>query len=410
MENVLAILLAGGVGERLYPLTERIAKPAVRFGGIYRIIDFTLSNCVNSNLRRVFVLTQYKSLELVRHLREGWNIFSRELGEFIEAIPPMRRVHDEWYLGTADAVYQNLESVLDEDPSATLILGSDHIYKMDYHEMVDWHRSQRADVTIATIQVSPDEAKRFGIAEMDSSHRVIGFEEKPQHGNPIRSVFNSDMTSASMGIYIFNTPVLIEALKCDAACTSSSHDFGKDVLPWCLDRYRVVGYDFHDLNNKKALYWRDVGTLDSYYEANMDLVAVNPEFNLYDQSWPIRAGTIQQPPAKFVFASEGRRMGVALDSIISPGCIISGGRVVKSVLSPGVRVNSWCEVDSSILLTGVQVGRYARVRCAIVPPHISIPDHAVIGFDPNEDRARGYVVTDSGIVVLPPSPTLLEQT
>jgi glucose-1-phosphate adenylyltransferase len=408
MENVLAILLAGGVGERLHPLTQRIAKPAVRFGGIYRIIDFTLSNCVNSNIRRVFVLTQYKSLELVRHLREGWNLFSRQLGEFIEAIPPMRRVHDDWYLGTADAVYQNLESVLDENSQAALILSADQIYKMDYHEMVDWHRTQRADVTIATIQIAPEEAGRFGIAEMDSSHRVIGFEEKPQHGNPKRSVFNPEMTSASMGIYVFNTPVLLEALKYDAACAASSHDFGKDVLPWCLDRFRVVGYDFHDLNNKRALYWRDVGTLDAYYEANMDLVSVIPEFNLYDESWPIRTSPIRQPPAKFVFASEGRRMGVALDSIISPGCIISGGRVVKSILSPGVRVNSWCEVDSSILLTGVEVGRYARVRCAVIPPFVSIPEHAVIGFDANEDRARGYVITESGIVVVPPSPTTLE--
>ncbi len=408
MENVLAILLAGGVGERLYPLTERVAKPAVRFGGVYRIIDFTLSNCVNSNIRRVFVLTQYKSLELIRHLREGWSFFSRQLGEFIEPISPMRRVHDDWYLGTADAVYQNLESVLGEAPSMTLILGADHIYKMDYHEMLDWHRTQGADVTIATIQIPPEDARRFGIAEMDSSHRVVGFEEKPQHGNPKRSTFNAEMASASMGIYIFNTPVLIEALKCDAACAASSHDFGKDVLPWCLNRFRVIGYDFHDLNNKKALYWRDVGTLDSYYEANMDLVSVSPEFNLYDESWPLRTGPIRQPPAKFVFASEGRRMGVAMDSIISPGCIISGGRVVKSILSPGVRVNSWCEVDSSILLTGVQVGRYARVRSAIIPPHVAIPEHAVIGFDANEDRARGYVVTDGGIVVLPSSPTLLE--
>src|SRR5947209_1573196 len=300
MENVLAILLAGGVGERLYPLTAKVAKPAVRFGGIYRIIDFTLSNCINSDVRRIFVLTQYKSLELVRHLREGWNIFSRDLGEFIEAIPPMRRVHEDWYLGTADAVYQNLESVLDDGSAATLILGADHIYKMDYHEMMNWHRSQRADVTIATIQIPPAEAGRFGIAEMDSSHRIVGFEEKPQHGNPKRSVFNPEMTSASMGIYIFDTAVLVEALRNDAACTSSSHDFGKDVLPWCLDRFRVVAYDFHDLNKKTALYWRDVGTLDAYYEANMDLITVRSEFNLYDQSWPIRTGNLQQPPAKFV--------------------------------------------------------------------------------------------------------------
>lgn len=405
MENVLAILLAGGAGERLNPLTQNIAKPAVRFGGIYRIIDFTLSNCVNSKIRKILVLTQYKSLELVRHLREGWNIFSRELGEFIEAIPPMKRVHEDWYLGTADAVYQNLETVLDEQPEYTLILAGDHIYKMDYHEMVDWHRRHDADITIATSQVTPEEAPRFGIAEIDGSNRVVGFEEKPGHGNPKRSAFNPEMASVSMGVYVFNTSVLIEALMRDSADENSSHDFGKEILPQCLAERRVIAYDFRDLNKKTVRYWRDVGTLDAYYEANMDLVAVTPEFNLYDDAWPIRTHSVPLPPAKFVFASEGGRMGVALDSLVSHGCIISGGRVVRSVLSPGVRVNSWCEIENSILLTGVEVGRYSKLRKVIVPTRVVLPENTIIGFDAQQDRESGYTITESGVVVVPPPPT-----
>jgi glucose-1-phosphate adenylyltransferase len=400
MENVLAILLAGGVGERLHPLTRKTAKPAVSFGGSYRIIDFTLSNCVNSNLRRVFILTMYKSLELTRHVREAWSFLPGELGEFIEAIPPMKRVHDDWYLGTADAVYQNLESVEAEDPTEILIVAGDHIYKMNYQEMIDWHRGHRAEVTLATIQVDPSEAKRFGIAVIDAEHKIVGFEEKPKHDNVPRSPFNPEMASASMGVYIFNTHVLRDLLIADAADPNSSHDFGRDIVPRCLGQYAVTAYDFHDLNDKKARYWRDVGTLDAYYEANMDLIAVTPEFNLYDQRWPLRTRPVQQPPAKFVFAQEGRRMGVGIDSIVSPGCIVSGGRVVRSVLSPGVRINSYCEVENCILLAGVQVGRYSRLRNAIVDAGVVIPESSVIGFDLEEDRAKGYTVSEGGIVVV----------
>jgi glucose-1-phosphate adenylyltransferase len=404
MQNVLAILLAGGAGERLSPLTSNTAKPAVPFGGTYRIIDFTLSNCINSDIRRIFILTQYKALELTRHIREGWTIFSGELNEFIEVIPPMKRVHSDWYLGTADAVYQNIESIVSENPAYTLILSGDHIYKMDYHEMVAWHDHKHADITIATIQIPPDEANRFGIVEIDSNHRVIGFEEKPQHGNPVRSVFNPDMLSASMGIYVFNTEKLIEALMQDAEEPNSSHDFGKDVLPRWIGRANVVAYDFRDLNRKMVRYWRDVGTLDAYYDANLDLVQVTPEFNLYDKNWPIRTRLEQQPPAKFVFALEGRRMGVAIDSIVSAGCIISGARVTRSVLSPGVRVNSYCEIDGCILMANSEVGRYSRLTRTIVPAHVVIPENSVIGFDLQQDRAKGYTVTDSGVVVLPPPP------
>ncbi|MCC7500014.1 MAG: glucose-1-phosphate adenylyltransferase [Bryobacterales bacterium] len=402
MENVLAILLAGGAGERLFPLTRNTAKPAVPFGGAYRIIDFTLSNCINSNLRRIFILTQYKALELTRHIRAGWSIFSSELGEFIEVIPPMKRIHEDWYLGTADAVYQNMESIRSESPHLTIILSGDHIYKMNYLEMVSWHRRSKADITIATIQMPTEEAPRFGVAEIrPDDYRVVGFEEKPDHGHPVRSAFNPDMISASMGVYVFNTDILLQALIEDAADPESAHDFGKDVLPNWLNRARVIAYDFRDLNDKTARYWRDVGTLDAYYEANMDLVSVVPEFNLYDKRWPIRTRLVQQPPAKFVFAQEGRRMGVAMDSIVSSGCIISGGRIVRSVLSPGVRVNSYCEIESSILMPNCEIGRYTRIRQAIIDSGVSIPESVSIGYDPDEDRRNGYTLTAGGIVVVP---------
>jgi glucose-1-phosphate adenylyltransferase len=400
MENVLAILLAGGAGERLFPLTKDIAKPAVPFGGAYRIIDFTLSNCINSDVRRIFILTQYKSLELTRHIRHGWNILSPELGEYIETLPPMKRVHEDWYQGTADAVFQNYRSIEAEGPRQALILSGDHIYKMNYRDMVDWHRRHGADITIATIQVSPDEAPRFGVIEIEEDFRIVGFEEKPRHGHPKRSRFNPSMISASMGVYVFNTDVLLRALHEDAQNSDSTHDFGKDVLPNYLSRSRVIAYDFLDINAKQVRYWRDVGTLDAFYEANMDLVAVTPEFNLYDTRWPIRTRAGQQPPAKFVFAEEGRRTGVAMDSIVSSGCIISGGRVMRSVLSPGVRVNSFCEVEYSILMPNVNIGRNARVRRAIVNTDVTVPESSVIGFDAETDRQQGFTVTEGGITVV----------
>jgi glucose-1-phosphate adenylyltransferase len=359
---------------------------------------------VNSNLRRIFILTQYKALELTRHIREGWNIFSGELNEFIEVIPPMKRIHEDWYLGTADAVYQNIESIITEDPEYTLILSGDHIYKMDYNEMISWHQAKRADVTIATIQILPEEAKRFGVVEVDSSYRVVGFEEKPQHSNPIRSIFNPNMVSASMGIYVFTTKQLKQALIEDAANSDSSHDFGKDILPRWLGQSNVIAYDFRDLNRKTVRYWRDVGTLDAYYEANMDLIEVTPEFNLYDKAWPLRTRLVQQPPAKFVFAHEGRRMGIAMDSIVSAGCIISGGRVNRSVLSPGVRVNSYCQVDNCIVMANADVGRYSRLRKAIVGPNVVLPESTVIGYNLEDDRGKGYTITESGVVVVPAGP------
>jgi glucose-1-phosphate adenylyltransferase len=400
MENVLAILLAGGAGERLYPLTRDTAKPGVPFGGAYRIIDFTLSNCINSNVRRILILTQYKSLELIRHIRDGWNILSAELGEYIEVLPPMQRVSQDWYQGTADAVFQNFQSIEAEAPDLTLILAADHIYKMNYHEMLDWHQKHGAEITIATIQMPPEQAVHFGVVEIDPDCRITGFEEKPQHKDPVRSRFDPSMVSASMGIYVFNTDVLLRALHEDAQDANSSHDFARDVIPRNLERARIVAYDFRDINDKPMPYWRDVGTLDAYYEANMDLVDVVPQFNLYDQRWPIRTRATQQPPAKFVFAQEGRRMGVAVDSIVSSGCIVSGGRVLHSVLSPGVRVNSYCEIEYSILMPNAEIGRYSRISRAIINTGVKVPESSVIGFDPEADRAKGHHVTEGGVAVV----------
>jgi glucose-1-phosphate adenylyltransferase len=404
MLDVLAIVLAGGAGERLAPLTLNTAKPAVPFGGSYRIIDFTLSNCINSGIRRIFILTQYKALELTRHIREGWNLFSGELNEFVEVIPPMKRIHQNWYLGTADAVYQNIESIMIEMPETTLILSGDHIYKMDYHDMLSWHVRNQADVTIATIQTAHQQACRFGIVESDSDNLVTGFEEKPRHGLSARSPSNPSMVNASMGVYAINTPILLRSLMEDAGDPHSSHDFGRDILPKLVTRARakVVAYDFQDLNRKEVRYWRDIGTLDAYYEANMDLVAIEPEFNLYDRQWPVRTRLEQQPPAKFVLAEEHSRMGFAIDSIVSAGCIISGGRVMRSVLSPGVRVNSYSEVESSIIMANCQIGRHSRIRRAIIPANVILPEFSVIGHDLDQDRDNGYTVSDSGVVVVPP--------
>ncbi len=400
MRDVLTILLAGGAGERLWPLTRERPKPALPFGGCYRIIDITLSNCINSGLRKVYILTQYKALSLNRHVRFGWSIVSPELGEFIEILPPTKRVSENWYLGTADAVYQNLSSILDEAAPYTLVLSADHVYKMNYAHMLEWHQERNADVTLATIQVAPPEAPRFGIAEIGEGYRIVGFEEKPQHGLPCPSRFNPAMCSASMGVYLFSTGVLAEALRRDAEDPLSSHDFGRDVLGWLAREARVAAYDFIDENRKAVRYWRDIGTLDAYYDAQIDLVSVSPVFNLYDSAWPIRTCVEQYPPAKFVFAEEGRRMGIAVDSIVSQGCIVSGGRVMNSVLGPGVRVNSFCDVQESILLENVIVGRHCRLRRTIIDRDVSLPEHTRIGFDPEEDRENGFAVSDGGIVVV----------
>jgi glucose-1-phosphate adenylyltransferase len=405
MKDTLGVLLAGGAGERLYPLTRDRAKPAVTFGGIYRIIDITLSNCVNSDLRRVYILTQYKALSLNRHIREGWNIVGREMGEFVEILPPMKRVSENWYMGTADAVYQNIYSIGSEQPKHVLILSGDHIYKMNYGRMLKQHNDSGADVTLATILMEPEESYRFGVVEIDHDSRITGFLEKPQKTD-IRSPYDPAMISGSMGIYIFNTDVLIPVLLKDAEDPTSSHDFGKDILPKMVDDYRVFSFNFVDENKKEALYWRDVGTLEAFYEANMDIVSVSPVFNLYDSEWPIRTHQRQYPPAKFVFAEAGRT-GTALDSIVSSGCIISGGTVKSSILSPDVRVNSYTEVDDSILFSHVNVGRHCRIRRAIIDRDVHIPEGTTVGYDADADRQR-YFVTETGITVVTRDYSLFE--
>ena len=391
-DDTLVMVLAGGVGERLYPLTKERAKPAVYFGGPYRIIDFTLSNCINSGLRRIFIALQYKSLSLSRHLRMGWSVVADELGEFIEILSPQKRVGEHWYLGTADAVYQNLYSILREAPKHLIVLSGDHVYKMDYAKMLRFHLDRKAAATLAVIEIPTEEAHRFGVLQVDDNNCLTGFLEKP------RNLPAGQQVLASMGIYIFDMDVLVPALEEDAR-RSTTHDFGKDIIPEMIAKQPVYAYRFYDENKKSAKYWRDIGTLDAYFEANMDLCQVNPEFNLYDPEWPLRTNQLQAPPAKFVFADEGRRCGHALDSIISAGCIVSGSRISGSVLCPNVRVHSYCEVDQSILMPGVRVGRHAKMRRAIIDRDVFIPRGALIGFNADEDRQR-HTVTDSGIVVV----------
>jgi glucose-1-phosphate adenylyltransferase len=396
LDDSLVIVLAGGAGERLFPLTKDRAKPAVYFGGPYRIIDFALSNCINSGLRRIFIATQYKSLSLNRHIRMGWGIVSEELGEFIEILPPQKRVGEHWYQGTADAVYQNLYSVIRENSRHVIILSGDHVYKMDYARMLRQHHERGAAVTLATIEVPLSEAFRFGIVLIDDQEQVTGFLEKPKDPAPLPG--SSDLALASMGVYIFDTEVLVRALEADAA-QQTDHDFGKDVIPALIHEAPVYAYRFYDENKKASKYWRDIGTLDAYYEANMDLCHVNPEFNLYDPEWPLRTYQPQAPPAKFVFAEAGSRCGQALDSVISPGCIVSGSSISGSVLCPNVRVHSFCQIEQSILMPGVRIGRHARIRRAIIDRDVLIPRGALIGFDPEEDRRR-HTVTDTGVVVV----------
>jgi glucose-1-phosphate adenylyltransferase len=395
-DDVLVIVLAGGVGERLFPLTKERAKPAVFFGGPYRIIDFVLSNCLNSGFRRVFIATQYKSLSLNRHIRRGWSIVSEELDEFIEILPPQKRVGEQWYQGTADAVYQNLYSVERENPRYVVVLAGDHIYKMDYRRMLRSHIENGAQVTLASIEVPIQDGRRFGIVAVDEHQRVIGFQEKP--ADPVSIPGMPQMALASMGIYVFDVDVLIKSLEEDAALTESQHDFGRNIIPALIAGGRVFSYQFYDENKKAAKYWRDIGTLDAYYEANMDLCRVNPEFNLYDPEWPLRTYQPQAPPAKFVFAEEGRK-GEALDSLISPGCIVSGSRISGSILCPNVRVHSFCAIEQSILMPGVRVGRHAQIRRAIIDRDVLIPRGACIGYNAAEDRRR-HTVTDDGVVVV----------
>ncbi|GIW79847.1 MAG: glucose-1-phosphate adenylyltransferase [Gemmatales bacterium] len=402
VKKVLTMILAGGKGKRLEPLTRDRAKPAVPFGGVYRIIDFTLSNCLNSGLRQILLLPQYKALSLTRHIQMGWNFLPRELGEYIDLLSPQQRIDEKWYVGTADAIYQNIYSIEKEDPAYTLILAGDHIYKMDYGAMIQAHVERGADVTVGCIPVPIEEGSSFGILEVNDRYDIERFHEKPEHPIPMPGFPN--LCLASMGIYVFTTRVMYEVLCQDATRPDSSHDFGHDVLPAMIDDYVVHAFRFLDKNRKKDAYWRDVGTLDAYYQANMDLIGIDPLLNLYDEEWPIHTYQPQLPPPKFVFNDEGprghARRGEAHNSLLCQGCIISGGHVSHSVLSPNVRVNSYAIVEDSILFEGVDVGRYCRIRKAIIDKDVKIPPHTTIGYDLDEDRRRGFEVTDDGVVVI----------
>ena len=404
MNDVMAVILAGGKGSRLEPLTRDRAKPAVPFGGGYRIVDFALSNCLNSGLRKLLLLTQYKALSLDRHINTGWRpYFCSELGEFIDVMPPQQRIDEKWYQGTADAVYQNIYAIEQERPQHVLILAGDHIYKMNYRRMLEYHQQMNADLTVAALPVDPEAAKSFGVMQVNEHHRIVGFEEKPDQPKTIPG--QSDLCLASMGIYVFTARFLFEQLLKDANTPGSSRDFGKNIIPSIIDSSRVYAFPFRDENRKSVAYWRDVGTLDAFYEANMDLIGVDPMLNMYDQVWPIRTHQGGFPPPKFVFGSEGGaagegRVGMATDSIVCPGSIISGGRVERCVVGPQVRINSFSQVSDSILFDRVTVGRHAVVRQAIIDKDVHIPERATIGVDKELDKARGFTITESGITVV----------
>jgi glucose-1-phosphate adenylyltransferase len=396
VKNVLAMILAGGRGERLYPLTKDRAKPAVPFGAIYRIIDFTLSNCLNSDIRCVFALTQYKSISLHRHIQFGWNILSAPLGEFIEAIPAQQRIDEHWYQGTADAIFQNIYTLQQERPDLILILSGDHIYKMDYRRMIAFHLEKSADLTVAAIRMDRKLSKEFGVIEVDRDWRIIGFQEKPEEPKSIPG--DSEGILVSMGVYVFGTEILVRRLIEDAR-SDSTHDFGRDIIPAMIGKDRIFAFDFRLGDPGGTGYWRDVGTIDAYFEANMDLTSVIPQLNLYDPQWPILTYQSPHPPAKTVL-EEGGRVGTALNSIISNGCIISGGSVKRSILSPKVMIHSYVEVEDSILMEGVDVGRYAKIRRTIIDKDVHIPRGMAIGYNLDEDAKR-FTVTASGIVVVP---------
>ena len=394
--KVLAVILAGGRGERLYPLTRDRAKPAVPFGGIYRIIDFTLSNCINSDIRHIYALTQYKSTSLHRHIQLGWSILASPLGEFIEVIPAQQRIDDQWYQGTADAIYQNFYTLQEERPDVVLILSGDHIYKMDYRKMIAFHLEKGAELTVAAIRMDRRLSKEFGVIEIDPNWRITGFQEKPEEPRTVPG--DPEGILASMGVYVFNTEILVRRLIEDTR-SDSNHDFGKNIIPMMIRKDPVFAFDFALGDEGGAGYWRDVGTIEAYFDATMDLISVTPQFNLYDPQWPILTYQPPYPPAKTVHAEESR-VGTAINSILSNGCIISGGSVRRSVLSPRVRVHSFAEVEDSILFEGVDIGRSAKIRRIIVDKDVHIPEGMTIGTHLDEDAKR-FTVTDSGIVVIP---------
>lgn len=400
--EILAIVLAGGKGERLYPLTKDRAKPAIPFGGKYRIIDFVLSNLVNSEIHSIYVLTQFKSQSLLEHLDQGWRFFDFTGERFVTAVPAQMRIGEEWYQGTADSVYQNLYLIERHHPQLVAIFGADHVYRMNIRQMMDEHQEKEADATVATLPVSLQEASQFGVIEVDSDWRIVGFQEKPDSPRPIPGMPESALVS--MGNYIFNTEVLTKALNVDADNPASAHDFGRDILPSLLRGRRLHAYDFRrnripvPLKGEEPSYWRDVGTIEAYYEANMDLRAIDPSFNLYNKSWPIRTVKYDDPPTKFVFDEEGRR-GVALNSIVGDGTIISGSTVRNSVVGSNVRIHSHSLIEESIIMDWVEIGRGCQIRRGIIDKHNIIPPGTVIGHDLPKDR-ESHFVSETGIVVI----------
>lgn len=402
-KNTYAMILAGGRGNRLHQLTDWRAKPAVPFGCKFRIIDFVLSNCVNSGIRRISVATQYKSHSLIQHIQRGWSFLNGQFGEFVDLLPAQQRIDEEhWYKGTADAVYQNLDILREAKPDFVLILAGDHVYKMDYGKLLGFHVENKADMTVACLEVPIADASAFGVMDVDKHGRVVEFAEKP--ANPASIPGKADKSLASMGIYVFNTQFLFEQLIRDADDPHSSHDFGKDLIPHMVAKYRVFAQSFvHScvgISNGHGPYWRDVGTIDSYWEANMELTKVIPDLNMYDREWPIWTHQEQLPPAKFVFDENDRR-GIAIDSLVSGGCIISGSTVRRSLLFSDVRVESYCVIEDSILLPNVEVGHHVTLKRVIVDKSCRIPDGLVVGVNPEEDRKRFYV-SPNGITLITP--------
>ncbi len=397
--NTLALILAGGRGSRLKNLTEWRAKPAVPFGGKFRIIDFPLSNCVNSGIRQIAVLTQYKAHSLIQHIQKGWSFFRGEFGEFVELLPAQQRIETSWYQGTADAVFQNLDIIRSFDPAYIIILAGDHIYKMDYGSMLADHLSNQADLTVGCIEVGIEEATEFGVMAIDDDARIISFKEKPQNPTPIPG--RDDVALASMGIYIFNTKFLMEQLTRDADEPKSSHDFGKDIIPYVVKHnYNIHAYSISSGNTAKQIYWRDVGTIDAYYEANMELISVTPELNLYDKSWPIWSYQEQLPPAKFIFNDDDCR-GMAVDSMVSGGCIISGARINHSLLFSNVWVEENSLVENSVILPDVRIGKNCTIKNAIIDKACVIDDGVAIGCDHDSDNQKFYVSPKKRILVTP---------
>lgn len=396
--KTLALIMAGGRGSRLKNLTDWRAKPAVPFGGKFRIVDFPLSNCVNSGIRQIGLLTQYKAHSLILHVQKGWSFLRGEFGEFVEILPAQQRIHETWYAGTADAIYQNLDIIRNHTPDYVLILAGDHVYKMDYGPMIAAHVDQQADLTVGCIEVPLEQAKAFGVMSVNDNGRITRFSEKPENPEPMPG--NDEVALASMGIYVFNADFLYELLIRDADTKASSHDFGKDIIPSVIERYRAYSYQFRDPLRKQMAYWRDVGTVDAFWQANLELIGITPDLNLYDNEWPIWTYQEQLPPAKFIFDDDDRR-GMAVDSMVSGGCIISGAKVTHSLLFSNVRVNSYCDIDQAVLLPEVDIGRYCTIKKAVIDKGCNIPEGMEIGVDLEKDKQRFYV-SENGVVLVTP--------